>query len=166
VIGQLGDLSDKIVADLGAGSGYFAFRIVKKAKKLIAIDIDPSMIELLEDERSYYSDDIKSRFESRLATPDDPKLKESEVDVVLLVNTYPYIQDRINYFSRLRNSLKPGGLVMIVDFKKRNLPIGPDKEFKVALTAVEEELTQAGYKRIVSDDFSLAYQYIVKAYID
>ena len=55
---------------------------------------------------------------------------------------------------------------MIVDFKKRNLPIGPDKEFKVALTTVEEELSGAGYARILSDDYALAYQYIVKAYID
>lgn len=166
VIDQLGDLSNKVVADLGAGSGYFSFRLVKKAKKLIAIDIDPSMIALLEDEKSYYNDEIQSRFESRLATPSDPKLKNNEVDIILMVNTYPYIEYRINYFTRLRECLKPGGLLMIVDFKKRNLPIGPDKELKVAITTVEDELAQAGYTRMVSDDYSLAYQYIVKAYKD
>lgn len=166
VIDQLGDISDKKIADLGAGSGYFSFRLVKKAAGLIAIDIDPEMIKLLEEEKEYYSDEIKARFEARLASPNDPGLNPQEVDIILLVNTYAYIEDRVNYFKKLKTALKPGGLLMIVDFKKRKLPIGPEKEFKVSLTRVEEELTAAGYKSIVSDDYSLAYQYIVKAYAE
>lgn len=166
VIAQLGDISDKVIADLGAGSGYFSFRLVKKAKRLIAIDIDPAMIALLEDEKSYYSSDIQERFEARLATPDDPGLAPGEADIILVVNTYPYIRNRVAYFSKLKKCLTSGGLLMIVDFKKRNLPIGPSKDSKVSLTTVEEELAAAGYDRIVSDDYSLAYQYIVKAYAD
>ena len=166
VIGQLGDLTDKVVADLGAGSGYFSFRLVKKAGHLIAIDIDPKMIALLEEEKSYYSDDIQSRFESRLVQPDDPGLKNGEADIVLVVNTYPYIDNRVDYFRKLKSGLKPGGLLMIVDYKMRNLPIGPSKESKVPLITVEDELAAAGYSRIISDDYSLAYQYIVKAYAD
>lgn len=166
VIEQLGDISDKVIADLGAGSGYFSFRLVKKAARLIAIDIDPNMIALLEEEKSYYSEEIQSRFEARLATPNHAGLNGGEVDIILVVNTYPYISDRVQYFRKLREALKPGGLLMIVDFKKRNLPIGPSKESKVSLNTVEEELSEAGYTRIVSDDYSLVYQYIVKAYAD
>ena len=163
VISKLGDLTGKTVVDLGAGSGYFAFRLVKSAGKVIAVDIDERMIKLLEEEKTYYSDSIQSRFEARLALPDDPKLRSGEADAILVVNTYAYIQDRVKYFNRLRTALKPGGMLLIVDFKKRNLPIGPDKAFKVNASDVEDELAQAGYTNILTDDTSLAYQYIIKA---
>ena len=48
VVRLLGDISDKTIADIGAGSGYFTFRFALKAKKVIAIDIDPTMIKLME----------------------------------------------------------------------------------------------------------------------
>jgi ubiquinone/menaquinone biosynthesis C-methylase UbiE len=164
VIELMGDISDKTVVDLGAGSGYFAFRLVKKAQKVIAIDIDTNMIALLEEEKGYYPTEIQQRIETRLAEPNDPKLRSQEADIVLIVNTYTFINDRVAYFQKLRDKLKPGGMVIIVDFKKRNLPIGPSKEHKVPILLVEDELQAAGFKSIESDDLTLAYQYIIKAY--
>lgn len=164
VIEQMGDISDKTIVDLGAGSGYFAFRLVKKAEKVIAIDIDTNMIALLEEEKSYYPEEIQQRIETRLAAPSDPKLQPEEADIVLIVNTYAFIEDRVTYFQNLRKKIKPGGMVIIVDFKKRNLPIGPSKAHKVSILQVEEELQAAGYQSIEADDVTLAYQYIIKAY--
>lgn len=164
VIEQMGDISDMTIVDLGAGSGYFAFRLVKKAGKVIAIDIDTSMIALLEEEKSYYPAEIQQRIETRLADPDDPKLQSQEADIVLIVNTYAFIDNRVTYFQKLRDKIKPGGRVIIVDFKKRNLPIGPSKAHKVSILLVEEELQAAGFKSIEADDLTLAYQYIIKAY--
>ena len=166
VIDSLGDIKGKTIVDLGAGSGYFAFRLVKEAGKVIALDIDPRMIQLLEEEKSYYNSEIQSRFESRLVTPNDPGLAENEADAVLVVNTYPYISNRVNYFSRLKFAVVDGGMVMVVDFKKQDLPIGPSWENKLAMDTVVEELKEAGYTRIDVDNASLDYQYIVRAYVD
>lgn len=160
------DLSDKVVADIGAGSGYFTFRIVPKAIKTIAIDIDPRMISFIDSCKNIYlPDSLEKRLESRLAQPDDPQLKAGEVDVVFLANTYAYIQRRVDYFSRVKKMLRPGGRVVIVDFKKRRIPVGPEMEDKVPLHQAESELLEAGYTQVFANDQLLPYQYILVAVI-
>ena len=88
IINMLGSLEDKTVADIGAGSGYFSFKFIHTAKKVIAIDIEKELIDLMIEEKDYYKEEIKSKFEARLAKPNDPMLKKEEVDIVFLSNTY------------------------------------------------------------------------------
>lgn len=163
VIDLLGDLSDKTVADIGAGSGYFARRLAHKAKHIIAIDIDEQFIEFMDSIKIVeLAPDIQQRFETRLATPDDPKLHNGEADVVLIVNTYIYIPNRVTYLARLREGVKPGGKIVIVDFKKKRMPLkNPPDELRLPLHQVENEIEEAGYRWLASDDTSLDYQYIV-----
>ncbi|RMF57468.1 MAG: class I SAM-dependent methyltransferase, partial [Calditrichaeota bacterium] len=68
VIEQLGDLQDKVVADIGAGTGYFSFRIAKKAQKVIAIDIDERFLNYIEEKNKT----LQLPVETRLVEPDDP----------------------------------------------------------------------------------------------
>lgn len=167
VVDRLGDLSTKTVADIGAGSGYFARRLAYKAKRVIAIDIDPNFIHFMDSIKVVeLPTDIQQKFETRLATFDDPKLNPKEADIVLIVNTYLYIQDRVVYMRRLKEGLAPGGQVVIIDFKKKRIPLSnPQQGIRVPLFEVEEELFEAGYSRVISDDTSLDYQYIVVAKI-
>ncbi|HEY9704705.1 MAG TPA: methyltransferase domain-containing protein [Allocoleopsis sp.] len=164
VIHLLGDLSDKTVADLGAGTGFFAFRIVPKAKKVIAIDIDKRFITFMDSAKNELPIELRDRFEARLVDPDDAKLKPNEVDAVIIVNTYMYISNRIDYMKKLRRGVTKGGKVLIVDYKEKNIPVGPPVSIKISLSNVEKELREAGFSRIVADDTSLDYQYIITAY--
>jgi SAM-dependent methyltransferase len=163
VIRRLGDLSTKTVADLGAGTGFFAFRVVPKAKKTIALDIDPRFIAFMDSAKTELNADLRARFEARLVDVDNPKLKKGEADAVIIVNTYMYIGNRVGYMQRLRQGVAKGGMVLIVDYKEKNIPVGPPANTKVALSQVEKELKQAGFSTITSDDTSLDYQYIVTA---
>ena len=163
VISMLGDLSDKTVADIGAGTGYFTFRLVPKAKKVIGIDIDRRFIRFLDSVNVRLPEQYRRRFESRLARPDDPTLKPGEADAVVIVNTYGYIENRIQYLKTLAKGLTPEGRLLIIDFKKNNLPIGPPDEYKVALSQVEKELITAGFGIEKIDKDALDYQYIVLA---
>lgn len=163
VINRLGDLSNKTVVDLGAGTGFFAFRVIPKAKKTIALDIDQRFIVLMDSAKQELPSELRSRFEARLVEMDDPKLKKNEADAVIIVNTYMYISNRVAYLQRLRQGLSKGGLVLIVDYKEKTIPVGPPVSAKVPLALVEKELKQAGFKVSVSDDTSLDYQYIVTA---
>ncbi|MCB0705380.1 MAG: class I SAM-dependent methyltransferase [Saprospiraceae bacterium] len=165
VVDRLGDLSTKTVADVGAGSGYFARRLAYKAKKVIAIDIDPNFISFMDSIKLVeLPRDIQQKFETRLATFDDPKLEKGEADIVLMVNTYLYIQDRVDYMRRLKEGLAPGGKVVIIDYKKKRIPLtNPPQRIRVPLFEVEDELFEAGYSRVISDDTSLDYQYIIVA---
>jgi ubiquinone/menaquinone biosynthesis C-methylase UbiE len=165
VIAKLGDLTDKVVADIGAGTGYFAFRIVLEAKKVIAIDIDPEMIKEMEYLKEVIPAEYKDKIETRLAEPHDPHLNPFETDIAIIINTLGYIDNRGEYLRNLRKSIKHGGKIMIVDFKMKNLPdnVAPSDEYRLPLFEVENILQAAGYTNIVSDDTSLDYQYIIIA---
>lgn len=163
VIHYLGDLSDKTVADIGAGTGYFSFRLAQEAKKVIAIDIDTMSLIFIDSSMQQLNPAIQSKIETRLAFPNNPMIKNDEVDVVLMVNTYSFVSKRIEYFKKLRKKLKPNAQLLVIDFKKKKLPIGPPSSLKVPLSTVEHELEQAGFKLVKSDDRLLDYQYLVHA---
>lgn len=163
VIDQLGNVEGKVVADLGAGTGYFSRRIVYKGANVIAIDIDPQAIRWMEVQKARFPPELQEKLVIRKAEPDDPKLAANEVDIVLLVNTYSYISERVAYFSKLKNAIRRGGSIVIIDFKKKETPFGPPVEERLDVAEVEKELKEAGYTIIKIDERALEYQYIIKA---
>lgn len=163
IIQQLGDIAEKIVVDLGAGEGYFTFRLVPKAKKVIAVDIDQRYLTYIDSLKSVLPEHFRPRLETRLALLNDAKLQQGEANVVVMVNTYMYLQNRVAYLKRLKKGIATGGKILIVDYKERNLPVGPPSNIKVPLATVEKELLAAGFRNIKSDDTSLDYQYIITA---
>ena len=163
VLDRLGDLNGKTIADIGAGSGYFAFRFLKAGATVIAVDIDANMIELMESEVRLLPDTIAKRFDARITTPQTSGLLEGEADIVFIANTYTYLSDRAGYLRDLLPCIKSGGQLMIIDFKKKQTEIGPPMENRLALGQVEQELTQAGFEILESDDTSLSFQYIIRA---
>jgi SAM-dependent methyltransferase len=165
VIGMMGDLSKKTVADIGAGSGFFSRRLAQQAKKVIAVELDERFIHFMDSIKLVeLKPEYQSRFETRLATPTDSKLKPGEADIVLIVNTYIYIQDRIAYLKHLLSVLPEGGKIIIVDFKKKRMPINyPPVDVRLELFEVENELEEAGFSNFESDDCSLDYQWVVMA---
>jgi 2-polyprenyl-3-methyl-5-hydroxy-6-metoxy-1,4-benzoquinol methylase len=165
VIGKMGDLSKKVVADIGAGSGFFSRRLAQQAKKVIAVELDKRLIHFMDSIKLVeLKPEYQNRFETRLATPDNSRLKPGEADIVLVVNTYIYIQKRVEYLKHLLEVLPKGGKVIIVDFKKKRIPIKyPAPDIRLELFEVENELEEAGFSAFQSDDCSLDYQYIVMA---
>lgn len=164
VIERLGILTDKVVADIGAGSGYFSFQILPSAGKVIAIDIDPNALAQINTLAKSLSADLQPKLETRLVGYDDPKLEHEEVDIVFLSNTYSYIENKVDYLKTVFRGIKPKGRIYIVDFKMKILPpIFPNAEERVPLFEVEKHLQEAGFKHIFSDDKTLDFQYIVIA---
>lgn len=165
IIQKLGDLSQKTIADIGAGPfGYFSFQLVNEAKKVIAIDIDQNALNIMDSLRlDILSTKKQAALEMRLATPDNPKLKTAEADVIILMNIYAYLPNQSNYLSTLKKGLSKDGQILIVDYKMRQLPIGPPQQEKIPLFIVENDLIEAGFKISLVDDRTLDYQYMVIA---
>jgi 2-polyprenyl-3-methyl-5-hydroxy-6-metoxy-1,4-benzoquinol methylase len=161
VIASLKPLEGKTVADIGAGTGYFAFPIARKAAKVIAIDIDKRFLDYIEQKKQTRK--IGANIETRLTTPDSPGLNTGEADVVIIVDTLHHIENRIEYLKTLRNDLRKGGVLVIVDFKKEKTPQGPPVELRLAQDEVESELKAAGFSVISAKSDLLPYQYIIKA---
>ncbi len=164
IIDLLGDLEGKTVADIGAGTGFFAFRMVSKAKKVIAIDIDKRFVNYLDSIKVLeLPENLQAKLEPRLAFANDPSLKPGEVDIILIVNTFMYIPNRTDYLKTLLKGLSDGGKLIIVDFKKKRTPIGPPNEMRLPIHEVEEALYVAGFQNITTNDTALDYQYFVIA---
>ncbi|MEO1513401.1 MAG: class I SAM-dependent methyltransferase [Bacteroidota bacterium] len=167
VLDILGDLEDKVVADIGAGPyGYFSLRVASqtKAKKVIAIDIDQEALDFIDEAgKALLPETASTKLEARLATDNDPKLQEGEADIILIVNTTIYFEDRLQYFRNLQRGLASGGHLVVIEFKKKKTPFGPHLEDRVSLGQLERDLLASGYELVSSDDKTLEFQYIITA---
>lgn len=148
---------DARVADLGAGTGYFAARLANMLPqgRVYAVDIEPDMVRYLEAraQREGLRNVVALKGE-----PDDPRLPE-KVDLILVVDVYHHIEARADYFRRLRAMLRPGGRVAIIDFKP-DAPQGPPRAARIAPQALKAEMKAAGYAVAAEHDF-LPYQYFL-----
>lgn len=150
VIQALNLKSGQIVADVGAGTGYFTVRLAKSPAmpKVYAVDIEPSMVEHLHYRAMH--DGLKNVVAVQAAT-DQTNLPEP-VDLVLLVDTCHHIPNRVAYFARLKTVMKPGARLAIIDFRK-GAPSGPPEEFRFTPGQIGTELADAGFSLETTHDF-------------
>lgn len=160
VIALLGDIQDKKIMDIGAGTGYFSFRMADKGARVIAADVDERFLEYIEEKKKQTG---TTPLVTRKVPYDDPELKEQEADAVIIVNTYHHIEDRVPYFRKVRNGLVPDGKLMVVDYKKEETPHGPPLEHRMKADEVIKELEAAGFTISVCNITLLEYQYIIMA---
>ncbi|TNE88141.1 MAG: class I SAM-dependent methyltransferase [Deltaproteobacteria bacterium] len=160
VVGQMAIEPGMTVADIGAGTGYFnphLAQAVGAEGTVIAADIEESLVAHM---TARAEKDGTPQVKPRLGAPDDPKLAESEVDRVLLVDTYHHINERKDYFGRLKTAFKPGGTLTIVDFKPGDIPVGPPEDHRIPKEKVVAELEEAGWK-LASDEDVLPHQFVL-----
>jgi ubiquinone/menaquinone biosynthesis C-methylase UbiE len=160
VIRALGIGEGQSVADVGAGSGYFALRLARQVGpkgRVRAVDISQDMLRHLEARaRKAGLDNIQTIH----AKPDDPMLAPSSVDLVFICDTWHHIEDRTRYLATLRPALRPGARVAVVDFHDRELPVGPPRSMKLSRETVVSEFASAGFR--LAEEYSfLPYQYFL-----
>lgn len=165
VFEKMGDLEGQTVADIGAGVGYLSFLMILRKATVIAVDTDPRAVDMMNlFAISNLDREQQQRFEARVAPEDNANLKENEADRVMVMHVVTFLGNREGYFKDLRHSLKPGGELMIMDFKMKKLDDSfPDKKYRIYPDVIEEDLYNAGYDNIVVDDTSLDAQYIITA---
>ncbi len=151
-----------VIADIGAGTGYFTRRFaeaVGPGGQALGLDISPARVQQMKEDAQ---ESGLNSYKAILIKPDDPGLEPGSVDIMFLCNTYHHLGHRVDYFKRLSRSLKQNGRVVIVDFYKKPLPVGPASvDHKVSKETVLEELRAAGYKLLHDRDF-LPYQYYLE----
>lgn len=157
VLKLLGLAPDAKVADIGAATGYFPVRFARAVPRgvVYGVDIEPTLINYL---------NLRAKREKLhnliglVCKTDDPSIPEP-VDLVFVCNTYHHIGDRVEYFTALRDVLRPKGRLVIVDFKLGKFPVGPKPGHKIPAAKVEAELKAAGYRCVKRGD--LPYQYVL-----
>jgi len=161
VLNYLGDLKGKTVMDIGAGSGYFSVKLAREGARVIAADVDREFQAYVR--LRIAEEGLEDQVETRLIPYDSPDLEPAEVDMVFIVNTYHHIQNRIDYFSKVKSGLTEGGELVVIDFFKVEAPTGPPVDHKLSMDVVIDELKKAGYENIQAEVSLLPYQYIIRA---
>ena len=147
------------VADLGAGTGYFEpllSRGVGASGIVLALDVEPDMVRYL-GERAQREHLANVR--PALVATDDPKLAPQTVDRILVVDVWHHIDARDAYVVKLRDALKPGGKLFVVDFEP-DAKHGPPRRHRLTSATVERELATAGLAAATLTE-TLPEQYIV-----
>ena len=151
--------SGDVIADIGAGSGYFALRLahhVGSTGHVYAVDISPDMIRRL-NERIHEAGLVN--ISTILATPANPLLPRA-VDRFLFVDVWHHVEDQAGYLELMKKMLKPGGQIVMIDFHKRDLPVGPPAAMKIARADLIKQLQGHGF-RIREEHTFLPYQYFI-----
>jgi arsenite methyltransferase len=150
----------EVIADIGAGSGYFTFRLghhVGNNGKVYAIDVSPDMILHL----NRRVRDLKAmNVSSILADPDDPLLPERSVNRFFFSNSWHHIENHTKYLSLMKTMLKPGGEIIMIDFQKKELPVGPPMQMKIAREDLIKQMEGNGF-RLAKEHTFLPYQYFL-----
>jgi predicted methyltransferase len=160
VIAALALSPEMTVADVGAGTGYFTVRLSRAvpAGKVIATDIEPDMVRYISERASR---EHLANISAALAHAADPGLAAASVDRVLVVDVWHHISDRVAYARAIAASLRPGGLVAIVDFTME-ANHGPPAKHRLLPDAIIADLKAAGLSAELSPT-TLPDQYIIVA---
>lgn len=153
---------EAVLADIGAGSGYFTRRLAGRVPngRVFAVDVDGEFADYLLSQREVWG---TPNIEPHLAMYDDPMLPVAAIDLVFTANTYAYIRDRVAYFAKIRNALKAGGRLVVIDFRPdAEVPatMAPDPRYRVARDTAVQELELAGF-RVVDEPKFLALQWFL-----
>lgn len=144
MVGALSLEPGAVVGEVGAGIGYFTFRLsraVGSSGHVFAAEVEPAILRVLHER-------IEERAVRNVspiwAVPDDPLLPPSACDWILMVGTYHHFADGPAMLSRLARSLRPGGRIANVDFHARELPVGPPLEHKISREDFLADAVKAG----------------------
>jgi ubiquinone/menaquinone biosynthesis C-methylase UbiE len=153
VIVALNLRKDESIADIGAGTGYFSKRFARHAGTVFAVDVDAKLLRLA-------SQGAPENLKTVLAGPDDPRLAPQSVDTIFFCDVLHHIEKREAYYPKLAKALKPGGRIVVIDFHKKESPVGPPLSMRMSKEEVEGEFSRAGFTK--AGDFDLLpYQYFV-----
>ena len=150
----------EIIADIGAGSGYFTFRLshfVGDKGKVYAVDVSAEMILHINRRiRELKATNVVSI----LAAPDDPLLPDRSVNRFFFSDSWHHIENQTNYLALMKKMLKPGGEIVMIDFHKRESPIGPPLQMRIAREDLIKQMETNGF-RLAKEHTFLPYQYFL-----
>lgn len=150
----------EVIADIGAGSGYFTFRLahhVGDKGRAYAVDIRADMIRHL----NRRIRELKAmNVTAILADTDDPLLADASIDRFFFSDSWHHIENQSEYLSLIKKMLKPSGEIIMIDFHKKELPVGPPMQMKIAREDLIRQMESNGF-RLTKEHTFLPYQYFL-----
>lgn len=160
VMDAMGIADASVVADIGAGSGWFTIRLARRVGPqglVYAEDVQPEMISAIT--RRVQREGLEN-VRAVLGLNSDPRLRPGSIDAVLVVGAYHEIEDRVTMLANLARALKPQGRIGVVDFKLDGTGPGPLPEERVSPDVVVKDAAKAGLRLLRQEPF-LPFQYFL-----
>ena len=159
VVANMGLESDQVVADIGAGSGYFSFRIADRVPsgKVLAVDIQPEMLQLIERQKT---DTGVANIEGVLGQIDNPNLAPNSIDAAIMVDAYHEFSHPFEMINGIYDALRPGGRIFLLEYRGEDdsVPIRP--LHKMTEEQVVKEMSVFGLEWTETLDF-LPWQHMM-----
>ncbi|MBD3265423.1 methyltransferase domain-containing protein [bacterium] len=146
VIKAFGLKESQTIADIGGGSGYFSRPFAKKVGPegvVYCCDLATNLLEYLQDKAK---EEGLHNIVTVYAAMDRPMLPPNSVDHIFFCNTNHHLSNRVEYYKKLKPLLKPGGQVVVVDWKSKKQKVGPPPGHSQPKSVVIDEFRQAGWK--------------------
>ena len=142
VVAALGLHGDETVFDLGAGSGYFSFRLARAVPrgKVVAADLEPEMIRHIHHKAMVEG---ITNLIPMIIKADDPQVPR-EADLVFVCDVLHHVPDRAGWLKKAASEMKPGARFVLIEFKEGKLPEGPPEAVKIPRKELIELVSQAG----------------------
>lgn len=134
-----------VVADIGAGSGYYSSRIAKRVGptgRVYATDIQPGMIEILD--RRIKAEGL-TNITTVLGGMDDPRLPPASIDLAIMVDVYHELQQPQVFLQRLKETFKPNGRLVLLEFRKEDPKVPILEVHKMSVAEVKQEMEAEGF---------------------
>ena len=134
---------DFVVADIGAGTGYFTFPVAQRVPlgKVFSVDIQPEMLARIARRKALEN---VANVETVLGEEDDPKLPDSEIDLAFIVDAYHEFSFPREMGERLKESLKPGGQLVLVEYRAEDPRVPIKRLHKMSEVQVKQEMAAIG----------------------
>jgi ubiquinone/menaquinone biosynthesis C-methylase UbiE len=149
-----------VVADLGAGSGYYTYRIAPKVPdgKVYAVEIQDEAIQYLTNRSKELGFDNVIPVKG---TETSPNLPENSVDLVILVDVYHELEYPVEMLAAIRKSLKPEGKILLIEYRGEDPEVAIKPLHKMTVRQVEKELEANGFKLIENGQFMKIQHFLV-----
>ena len=134
-----------VVADIGAGSGYYSSRIAKRVGptgRVYATDIQQGMIDILD--RRITAEGL-TNVTTVLGGMDDPRLPPASIDLAIMVDVYHELQQPQLFLQRLKGTFKPNGRLVLLEFRKEDPKVPILEVHKMSVAEVKQEMEAEGF---------------------
>jgi len=160
VIKELSLKGTEKIADVGAGSGYFTFRLSKELPKgkVYAIDIEPKMIRHIH--HKAVSNNVQN-IEAVSSTPDNPQIP-GDVNLVFICDVLLHVKNKKDWMKAIFSQMKNDSKLVLIEFKEGKLPEGPPEDMKIPLEKMILITTSAGFINLKQNNELLPYQYYLE----
>ncbi len=149
-----------IVADIGAGTGFFSFPIAERvpAGKVLAVDIQQEMLDIVEARKA---EGLPANVETVLGSENNPNLADSSVDLILIVDAYHEFSYPYEMGVAMARALKPGGLLVLIEYRAEDRSVPIKRLHKMTEAQARREMEAVGLEWVRTEDFLPQQHFLV-----